>query len=102
MNDQIRLRETDMDDPDSDDNTPPLGQTHTTNSHTFATFEIVMASPHSDTPPGGLTKIESFLTEDHESRLIDFLGKQTWSEIGNRAVCQFGYTYDFKKRIIKD
>ena len=105
INDQIRLRETEMEDPDSDDNAPPLGQAppkHTTNSHTFATFDTVLASPQNDTPPGGLTKVEDFVTEDHETRLIDYLAVQTWSEIGNREVCQFGYTYDFKMRTIKE
>ena len=105
INDQIRHRETGMEGPGSDDNDPPLGQAppeHTANLHTFTTFETVSASPLSLTPPGGLSKVEEFITEDHETRLIDYLTNESWSKIGNREVCQFGYTYDFKKRTIKE
>ena len=99
INDLIRLQEAEMEASGSDESSPLVGQSRIANSHTHATFEVVMASPQSETPPGGLTKIENFLTEDHETRLIDFFAKLNWVTIGNRAVCQYGFTMTLKKGI---
>ena len=93
INDLICLQEANQ-------STPPLGQTRLANSHTHATFEGVTAAPRSEIPLGGLTMVENLLTEDHETRLVDFFGGQVWAPLGNRAVCQYGFTYDFKNRNI--
>ena len=43
--------------------------------------------------PEGLSAIHDHITEEEESSLLAFLSLQTWTDLGTREECQYGYGY---------